>query len=154
MRSLLRLSPLLLAAACTNACAITKALYIAVVHNSGAPSRDEMARVDAREATFLAQRPNNHVIVLPVAVLGVPIRYDSSTTKLIADRLGNATPAAEPLVLPFEPQPNEAVILWTRFKALADSVRAHPRGDDYVMQVDVIGAPGSGRIVAVHVLTV
>lgn len=154
MRSIFRLSPILLTAACGNACAITKALYVAVVHNSGAPPRDELARADEREATFLRDRAHNHVIVLPVAVLRTPVRYDTAAARAIAERLGGANVATDEVHLPFEPQPNEAVILWSRFRALGDSVRAHPRGDDYVMQVDVIGEPDAGRIVAVHVMVV
>ena len=116
--------PLALAGACANACAISRALYVAVVHNSGAPSRAELARMKEREQVMRQNLAKARIVTLPVAIVG-----------------------------PQNGQPNEAVILWSRFGALSDSVRAHPRADaDYVMQIDVLGSPN--RIVAVHVMVV
>ena len=122
--SFVRVVPLALAGACTNACAISRALYVAVVHNSGAPPRAELARMKEREQVMRQNLAQSRMVRLPVAILG-----------------------------PHFDQPNEAVILWSRFGALSDSVRAHPRADaDYVMQVDVLGS--RDRIVAVHVMVV
>jgi hypothetical protein len=160
MRSLHRLLPLAFLAGCANACAISKALYVAVVHNSGAPPRAERARIDARQLEFLRDLPNRRVVILPFAILGKPARYDTTSSKALADalRANGASLARDTslvIPLPLEAQPNEAVILWSRFQALADSVRQHPvSGADYVMQVDVIGNPDRSRIGAVHVLVV
>jgi hypothetical protein len=145
--------PLALAGACTNACAISRALYVAVVHNSGAPPRAELARMKEREQLMKRDLATSRIVVLPVAVLGGPaIEYDSAATSAVAAGI-RAAPARTPIPLPLERQPNEAVILWSRAIALSDSIRTHPRADaDYIMQVDVLGT--RDRIGAVHVLVV
>ena len=145
--------PLALAGACANACAISRALYVAVVHNSGAPPRAELARMNEREQVMRRDLDKFRIVVLPVAVLGGPvIEYDTGATSAITSRI-RAFGASTPIPLPLERQPNEAVILWSRALALSDSIRAHPRADaDYVMQVDVLGR--RDRIGAVHVLVV
>ena len=154
------LLPIALMSACAGGCSIVRALYVAVVHNSGAPPREEMARIDERERELLRSLSSRRVLILPVAVLGRSVRYDTSTAGAIAKQLdamnlGHAAVAATPIALPFERQPNEAVILWSRFTALAGYVAANPRKDvDYVVQVDVLGAPERGSIGAVHVLAV
>jgi hypothetical protein len=146
--------------ACAGGCSIVRALYVAVVHNSGAPPHEEMVRIDEREREFLRTLSHRRVLILPVAVLGRTVRSDTATAVAIAEQLrarnlGLASVGGEPIVLPFERQPNEAVILWSRFKALAASVAAHPRNDiDYVVQVDVLGSPERGSIGAVHVMAV
>jgi hypothetical protein len=145
--------PLALAGACTNACAISRALYVAVVHNSGAPPRTEIARMKEREQMMQRDLARSRIVVLPVAVLGGPaIEYDTAATSAISSRI-RAVSDPTPISLPLERQPNEAVILWSRARALSDSIRAHPRADaDYIMQVDVLGT--RDRIGAVHVLVV
>jgi hypothetical protein len=156
MRTLLRVIPLAFVGACANACAITKALYVAVVHNSGAPPRAERDAIDARQRAMLRELPNKRVLILPVAVLGRDTQYDSVAARALADELNRdslaqARVAVSPVVLPFEAQPNEALTLWTRFNALADSVRAHPPAEfDYVLLVDVFGP----RAFAVHAMGV
>jgi len=160
VRRSLRLLPLALLSGCAGACSITRALYSAVVHNSGAPPRAELSRIDEREIEFLRALPHKRVVVLPVAVLGTAVRYDSVAAARITDTLRSgiapeATSSAQLLSLPFTPQPNEAAILWQRFGALADSVAAHRWHDaDYVVLVDVLGASERGRIGAVHVMVV
>ena len=161
MRPILALAPLsLLASACTQGCAIAKGLYVAVVHNSGAPSRAELARIDARQAEMLRELARRRVVVLPVAVLGRPTRADAATAEAIARRLragGLALTTADGAgpSLPFEPQANEVAIFWARFHALAHEVAARPRRDaDYVLLVDVFGAPERGAVGAVHAMAV
>lgn len=159
MRKTIRLFPLALAAGCAQGCAITKALYVAVVHQSGAPPRAERDRIDAREAEMLKRLAGSRVVVLPVAILGRNRRYDSTAAAKLAESLSvrgvRATAAAAPMALPYEPQPNELLTFWTRFKALGDSVRAHPVADaDYVLAVDVMGAPERGSVGAVHAMAV
>jgi hypothetical protein len=152
--------PIALLSACTGGCSIVRALYVAVVHNSGAPPHDEMVRIDECEREFLGTLSHRRVLILPVAVLGRDVRHDTPSAGAIAEQLraknlGLASVGAEAIALPLERQPNEAVILWSRFKALAASVAAHPRNDvDYVIQVDVLGAPERGSIGAVHVMAV
>lgn len=154
------LLPIALMSACAGGCSIVRALYVAVVHNSGAPPHEEMVRIDERERAFLRTLAHRRVLILPVAVLGRAVRYDTSIAAAIAEQLranhlGLASAGASPIALPFEPQPNEAVILWSRFRALAAHIAAHPRNDvDYVLQVDVLGAPDRGSIGAVHVMAV
>jgi hypothetical protein len=159
MRAFFRLLPLSLAAGCAQTCAISKALYVAVVHNSGAPSRDERARIDEREAAMLRDLGRARVVVLPVAILGREVRYDTPAASRLADSLNaagiHATASTTEIVLPHNPQPNELLTFWTRFKALADSVRQHPVSDaDYVLAVDVLGAPDRGSVGAVHAMAV
>ena len=120
--------------ACAGGCSIVRALYVAVVHNSGAPPREEIARIDERERELLRSLSSRRVLILPVAVLGRSVRYDTSTAAAIAKQLdatnlGHASVAATLIALPFERQPNEAVILWSRFTALAGYVAANPRKD-------------------------
>ena len=154
MRKLLRLLPLTFVGACANACALSKALYLAVVHNSGAPPRAERDSMDARERVMLRAGAKPRIIIYPVAVLGRATEYDSSAAVDLARQLTAlgmpARVAVRPVELPYERQPNEALTLWTRFRALSDSVRRHPVLDaDYLMYVDVFGA----RAFAVHVMT-
>ncbi len=161
MRSILIWAfPALLTGLSAQSCAVAKGLYSAVVHNSGAPSRADRAMMDARQAEFLRDLPQRRIVILPVAVLGRDRRSDTAAATAIARALRNngiaaATASTADLSLPFEPQPNEAAIFWSRFKALAVYVAAHPQGDpDYVMLVDVFGAPDRGLIPAVHVMAV
>jgi hypothetical protein len=155
-----RLIPLALMSACGNGCSIARALYIAVVHNSGAPTRVEIQRIDAREREFLRTLSTQRLRILPVAILGSDVRADPATaraiaTQLTARTLGQATAVSKLPELPFERQPNEAVILWSRFKALAAAVAQQPPTDaDYVVLVDVIGVPDRGSVGAVHVMAV
>src|SRR6185436_1733189 len=143
----IRFLPVAFLSACAGGCSIARALYVAVVHNSGAPPRDELVRIEERERELGQTLRAGRLLVLPVAVLGKVIRYDTTTAASIARQLRDQTLAiasssADAVVLPLERQPNEALILWTRFKALAVAVAEHPRTDtDYIMQVDVIGAP-------------
>lgn len=159
MRKLLQLLPLALIAGCAQGCAITKALYVAVVHNSGAPPRAERDRIDVRESEMLRRLAGSRVVVLPVTILGRDRRYDATAAAKLAESLSvrgvRATVAAAPMPLPYEAQPNELLTLWTRFKALGDSVRSHPVADaDYVLAVDVLGAPERGSVGAVHAMAV
>lgn len=159
MPRLLRLLPLALIGGCAQGCAITKALYIAVVHNSGAPPRAERDRIDARESEMLKRLAGSRVVVLPVTILGRDRRYDSAAAAKFAESLSvrgvRATASGMPVVLPYEPQPNELFTFWTRFKALGDSIREHPVPDaDYVFAVDVMGAPERGSVGAVHAMSV
>lgn len=161
MRSMLILaSTAILFSACAQGCALAEGLYSAVVHNSGAPSRAERDQIDQREAELLRELPRRRMVVLPVAVLGRGTRFDTSTAMAIADGLrrngiSGAVPATTEVRLPFQPQPNEAAIFWSRFKALAAHVASHPRTDaDYVLLVDVFGAPDDGSVGAVHAMVV
>jgi len=159
MRKVVRLFPLALAAGCAQGCAITKALYVAVVHNSGAPPRAERDQIDVREAEMLKRLTGSRVVVLPVAILGRERRYDSTAAVKLAESLSvrgvRATVAGAPIVLPYEAQPNEMLTFWTRFKALGDSVRARPVPDaDYVLALDVMGAPERESVGAVHAMAV
>jgi hypothetical protein len=159
MHRFLRLVPLAVLAGCAQGCAIGKALYIAIVHNSGAPSRAERDVIDARESTMVADLQRVRVVVLPVAVVSRNSRFDTSAAASLAAGLRshgvNATAAKTPVVLPYEPQPNELLTFWTRFKALGDSIRTNPvRDADYVLAVDVLGAPERRSIGAVHAMAV
>jgi len=159
MRRILRLIPLSILAGCAQGCAIGKALYIAVVHNSGAPSRAERDRIAARESVMVRNLPQRRLVVLPVAVLARGSRVDSSASVQLAGSLSargvHAVPVATPVWLPYEPQPNELFTFWTRFKALGDSIHAHPVSDaDYVLAVDVLGTPERGSVGAVHAMAV
>jgi len=161
MRPALALLPLALVTACSRERSIVNALYQAIVHHSGAPPREELARIDQREEKFLRDLSQRRLLVAPVAILRATPQYDSRAATLLADSLrkaglGSPVVAAQPIVLPFTPQPNEAVIFWSRFKALGDSVRSHPPADaDYVLLVDVIGvAPQRRTLGAVHVMVV
>ena len=146
--------------ACAQGCAVTKALYSAVVHGSGAPSREERALIDRREQLFLHELPRRRLVILPVAILGRVVRYDTVTARAIAEQLRSAglgapEVASASLPIPFSPQPNEAAIFWSRFRAFADSVRVHQQFDaDYVLLVDLFGAPERGSIAAVHAMVV
>ena len=152
--------PLVLLSWFASGCSIVRALYIAVVHNSGAPPREELTRIAERERELLRTLPGRRVLILPVAVLGRSVRHEPAASVAIAAQLrakdrGIASAATDSLVLPFEPQPNELAILWSRFHALADSVAAHPQADvDYIVLVDVFGAPDRGSVGAVHVMAV
>ena len=64
------LLPIALMSACAGGCSIVRALYVAVVHNSGAPPHEEMVRIDEREREFLRTLSHRRVLILPVAVLG------------------------------------------------------------------------------------
>jgi hypothetical protein len=159
MRNLLRLIPLSILAGCTQGCAIGKALYIAVVHNSGAPPRAERDRIAARESVMVNELGRARLIVLPVTVVARNSRFDTSAAVSLAESLHtrgvNATAIRTPVALPYEPQPNELFTFWTRFKALGDSIHAHPvNGADYVLAVDVLGAPERGSVGAVHAMAV
>jgi hypothetical protein len=158
MRSPIRFLPLTLLAGCANACAIGKALYIAVVHDSGAPAKSEIARIDVREGVFLRDVRRARIAVLPVTVLGRSAHANSDAADTLAAALralGAHTVIEAPIELPYQPQPNEAYTLWTRFRALGDSVRVHPRADaDYVLLVDVMGTPERRSIGAVHAMAV
>jgi hypothetical protein len=161
MRSVFTIWPLALVTACTQTRAVVRGLYEAIVHNSGAPSQEERTRIDERQLAFLRNLPQRRLVVAPVAILAAKPRYDSSAAMSIADSLrgaGLGTPkvAEHAVVVPFVPQTNEAMIFWSRFKALADTVRAHPPADaDYVLLVDVIGvAPERRGLGAVHAMVV
>ena len=161
MRSVFTIWPLALVIACTQTRAVVRGLYEAIVHNSGAPSQEERTRIDERQLAFLRNFPQRRLVVAPVAILAAKPRYDSSAAMSIADSLrgaGLGTPkvAEHAVVVPFVPQTNEAMIFWSRFKALADTVRAHPPADaDYVLLVDVIGvAPERRGLGAVHAMVV
>ena len=159
MRAILRLIPLLVLAGCAQSCAIGRALYLAVAHNSGAPPRAERDRIAARESVMVRELGRARLVVLPVAVVGRTSRYDASAAASLADGLRArgvpATAIATPVVLPYEPQPNELYTFWTRFKALGDSIHARPLNDaDYVLAVDVLGAPERGAVGAVHAMAV
>ncbi len=159
MRNLLKFVPLTLLAGCAQGCAIGKALYLAVVHNSGAPPRAERDRIDVREAAMLANLGRARVLVLPVTILGREQRFDSAAAVRFADSLKalgvQAKASGTAVPLPYEPQPNELFTFWTRFKALGDWVRAHPASDaDYVLAIDVLGAPERGSVGAVHAMAV
>jgi hypothetical protein len=152
--------PIALLSACAGGCSMARALYVAVVHNSDAPPRKELARIDERERELARTLSSRRVLILPVAVLGGTVRYDTAAaaaiaTQLRAKNLAIAMAGTDSLVLPFQRQPNEALTLWTRFKALSANITEHPRtGADYVVQVDVLGAPDRGSIGAVHVMAV
>jgi hypothetical protein len=156
VRRFLKILPLAFAGACADACAISKALYVGVVHNSGAPRGAEMDALNSREHAMLRDLAHKRVLVVPVTILAPDTRYDSSAAHALADELNRdslttARVAVTPLVLPYDPQPNEALTLWTRFGALSDSVRAHPPARfDYVLLVDVFGAQAA----AVHAMAV
>ena len=95
------LLPIALMSACAGGCSIVRALYVAVVHNSGAPPHEEMVRIDERERAFLRTLAHRRVLILPVAVLGRAVRYDTSTAAAIAEQLranhlGLASAGAEP----------------------------------------------------------
>jgi len=159
MRHVLKFVPLSLLAGCAQSCAIGKALYVAVVHNSGAPARAERDRIDAREAVMLKELGRARLVVLPVTILGRGQKYDSPAATRLAESLStrgmHATASSSAVALPYEPQPNELLTFWTRFKSLGDSIRAHPVGDaDYVLAVDVLGAPERGSVGAVHAMAV
>jgi hypothetical protein len=136
-------------------------LYEAIVHNSGAPPRAEIARIEQRQETFLRELPRTRLVIAPINIFGRTRGYHSAGAAKIADSLraaglGTPTVADHPIVLPFEPQPNEAIIFWSRFKALADTVRAHPATDaDYILMVDVLGvSPERRSLGAVHAVVV
>jgi len=155
----LKLIPLSFLAGCAQGCAIGKALYIAIAHNSGAPPRAERDRIDERERTMLDSLSRARIVVLPVTILGRERHSDATAARRLAELLNahgvHATASPTPVVLPYQPQPNEALTLWTRFRALGDSLRVHPAGDaDYVLAVDVMGAPERGSIGAVHAMSV
>ena len=161
MRSILILaSTAVLFSACAQGCALAEGLYSAVVHNSGAPSRAELDRIEQREAELVRELPRRRVVILPVAVLGRGTRFDTGAATAIAEGLrrngiSGAAAATTEVHLPFEPQPNEAAIFWSRFKALAAYVASQPRADaDYVVLVDVFGAPEAGTVGAVHAMAV
>ena len=83
------LLPIALMSACAGGCSIVRALYVAVVHNSGAPPHEEMVRIDEREREFLRTLPHRRVLILPVAVLGraVAVRHvDSGGDRRAAPR--------------------------------------------------------------------
>jgi hypothetical protein len=150
----------LMMTACAQGCAMTKALYDAIVHNSGAPPKEERARIAERGAVMLRDLHQRRVVVLPMQVLGQPVRHDTAGARLLVERLraeGITAVASSDtgLTLPFVPQPNELAIYWIRFKALAAEVSARPRDDaDYVILVDILGRPENGRVGAVHVMSV
>ncbi len=161
MRRTLVLAPVaLLMTACAEGCAIARALYVAVVHNSYAPSRAERERIAARGDTMVRELGRRRLVVLPVAVLGRTVRYDTAAAARLAERLREdhaplASAEVRPLPIAFEPQANELAIFWTRYRRLADSVTAHPRADaDYVLLVDVFGAPERGVVGPVHAMAV
>ena len=151
---------LLALAGCGQACAIGKGLYQALVHRSGAPSREERAAIHQRSAQFLRDAHDQRILVLPIAVMGRVVTYDTSSAFALAERLRtgglratNATTTSVPVS--FQPQANEAAIFWARFHALADTVRAHPPIDaDYVLMVDVFGTKQPASVDAVHVMVV
>jgi hypothetical protein len=160
MRRVFMLASVMSLSVVGESCAIAKALYVAIVRNSNAPSRAERERIQAREDEFLRTLAHRRVAVLPVAVLGRDVRYDSTLATSIAVQLrdrgiGIAKPSTQVVALPFDPQPNELAIFWTRFQALGARYARHPRLDvDYVLLVDVFGAPDRGQVGAVHVMAV
>ncbi len=160
MRTLPFLCISLLVTVSADGCSVAKGLYVALFHNSGAPSRNERVLLDQREVVFLRELPRRRLVILPLAVLTRVVRYDSAAALDIAEqlrdaRLGSPITEMTPIRIPFEPQPNEAAIFWSRFKALADSVRLHPRSDaDYVLLVDVFGDPDRRSVAAVHAMVV
>jgi hypothetical protein len=161
MRSALAVWPLALVAGCAQVRAMAHGLYEAIVHNSGAPPRAEIARMEKRQETFLRELPRTRLVIAPINVFGRTKGADATGAARIADSLrvaglGTPTVASQAIVLPFQPQPNEAMIFWSRFKALADTVRAHPATDaDYVLMVDVFGvSPERRNLGAVHAVVV
>jgi hypothetical protein len=153
-----RLVVLTLAAASLAGCRATR--VVAAAFQSGAPSRAERHRIEDRTALMLRDLPSQRLLVLPVAVIGRTVAYDSAAaltlaTRLRSDSLANAIATFQPMELPFNASSNESAILWSRFKALAASVQASPPRDvDYVMLIDVLDAPEEGVIEAVHVMVV
>jgi hypothetical protein len=141
-------------------CAVCGALWDALVHNSGAPPKAERQRLEARKDSTARALPTHRLVVLPVTVLARGNPADTVAARAIAGELarrGLGAPTVAPRgdSLPFRAQPNEARIFWDRFLALAAHERAHPRPDaDYVLQVDVFGAPERGSIGAVHAMMV
>ena len=161
MRPVLTTLPFALLTACSRERAVVRGLYEAIVHNSGAPPAAERARIDEREQTFLRALPERRLVVAPVVILRTKQVYDSTAAASIADSLrraglGAPVVAEHPMVMPFTPETNEAMIFWARFKSLADSVRAHPPANaDYVLLIDVIGvAPERRTLGAVHAMVV
>jgi hypothetical protein len=147
----------LLLTACTQACAVTRALYSAVVHNSGAPPREERRRIEQREREMARSLPRTHLAVAPVAIVGRPVRQDTAAARALVAKLaerGLGTHRVAPEIPPlaFTPGANEMAIFWERTKALAAHVREHPpAGADYVLLVDVFGTE---RVFAVHAMGV
>lgn len=145
--------------ACAESCSIGRALYVAIVHNSGAPPKHERDAMDARSDSLMRRVSSLRIVVLPVAVLGRDVTFDTAAAATLATQLNalggiDARVSPEPATLPLERQPNEALIYWTRFKALAANVAAHPHPNtDLVMLVDVIGVPTVGNLAAVHVMS-
>ena len=161
MRRFLALAPLaILLTACAQGCAVVRALYVAVVHDSYAPSKAERAAIRARGDTMARELPRKRLAVQPVAIMGRPVRLDAAGADAIAERLraaGFPSVAVDTAILaiPFEPGANELAIFWSRYRALADTLRAHPRTDvDYVLLVDVFGRTREGRLGAVHAMAV
>jgi hypothetical protein len=136
------------------------ARVVAAAFHSGAPSRAERRMIDDRTATMFHALPSQRLAVLPVVVIGRTLAYDSLGARTIAarlrsDSLANAVAESPAMRLTFQPSSNESAIFWSRFKALAASVQASPPHDaDYVMLIDVLGAPDRGAIAAVHVMVV
>jgi hypothetical protein len=133
---------------------------VAAAFHSGAPSRAERRLIDVRTTAMLRGLTSQRLVVLPVVVIGETLTYDSAGARTMAARmrsdfLADAVGASPAMTLAFQPSSNESAIFWSRFKALAANVQASPPHDaDYVMLIDVLGAPDRGAIAAVHVMVV
>ena len=149
-----------LATLAAQGCDVAQGLWFAIVHRSDAPPRDEMRRIEAREATLVRTLPHVRVAIAPVVVLGREPRYDAAAAERLAAALRargvpGATSTGAPIALPFRGQPNEAAILWARTAALSAHVAAGPPPDaDYVLLVDVLGLTEGGGVGAVHAMAV
>jgi len=149
-------------------CAVSKALYRAAFLRSGAPSKDEIRRMEERERIMLRRLTESSILVLPVGVLGREVQYRPQTARQLSRMLRDAgIPGARAstrtYVLPFPRQPNEAWLYWKRFRALGDSIRTSPPDPtrpnevDYILLMDVLGGVGeSGELLgvgAVHLMS-
>lgn len=136
------------------------ARVVAAAFHSGAPSRAERRLIDERTTAMFRALTSQRLVVLPVVVIGKTLAYDSAGARTMAARmrsafLTDAVAESPAMTLAFQPSSNESAIFWSRFKALAANVQASPPQDaDYVMLIDVLGAPDRGAIAAVHVMVV
>lgn len=159
MLCLISTLPLVLLAGCASGCQIARGLYSATVQRSGQPPRAEVRALRASDSSIGRALPSMRVVVLPVAVLGRDVGGDSAAAARLADSLvahgmARSARAGMPVPVPFVRHPNEAMIFWTRFRALQAEVRAHPPADaDLVLLVDVFGTPGRA-LGAVHAMGV
>jgi hypothetical protein len=161
---MIRLSPKLFAlaaaafAAPLDGCRVAR--VVTAAFHSGTPPRAERRFIDERTTTMLRDLRHQRLVVLPVAVIGTTIAYDSEGARTLAARLrsddfANAVARPQAMKLTFQPSSNESAIFWRRFRALAANVQASPPRDaDYVMLIDVFGAPDHRPLAAIHVMVV